>query len=382
MSTPLVRSPFSTALADSCRRYIVSIPVLCNLATLTGFTVIICVVGGQCISAVNDSVSPDVGIVIVALCGMTISFFGFKVLHWYETVAWAPSLVMILIATGCGGSKLADQVAPATPASAGAVLSFGMIVASYMIPWACLASDFTTYFDQRAPAGRIFAYGYLGVVVPTVLLMTLGAAIGGAVPAVPSWSAGYDANLVGGVLAAMLEPAGGFGSFVVVVLALTLLGNVAGTMYSITLNFQTLVPWLARVPRYVFSVIVTAIVIPVAIRAAVGFFENLENLVALIGYWSAAFVGIVVTEHWVFRVADCETYDHEAWNDASLLPVGIAALASGVLSFGLVIPCMDQVWWTGPIAKTTGDIGFEVALILSAILYVPLRWLERKQFGR
>lgn len=369
-------------LSNLRRRYLVSLPVLCNLATLIGFTVIICVVGGQCISAVNNSVSPDVGIVIVALCGMAISFFGFKVLHWYETVAWAPSLLMIAIATGCGGTKLANQVAPATPPTAAAVLSFGMIVASYMIPWACLASDFTTYFDQAAPARRVFAYGYLGVVLPTVPLMTLGAAIGGAVPAVPTWSAGYDANLVGGVLAAMLEPVGGFGSFVVVVLALTLLGNVAGTMYSITLNFQTLVPGLARVPRYVFSIIVTAIVIPVAIRAAVDFFENLENLVALIGYWSAAFVGIVVIEHWVFRGADSEAYDHGVWNDARRLPAGVAAVASAVLSFALVVPCMDQVWWTGPIAKTTGDIGFEVALVLSAALYVPLRWLERKWLGR
>jgi purine-cytosine permease-like protein len=368
--------------ANICRRYLVSLPVLCNLATLIGFTVIICVVGGQCISAVNDSVSPDVGIVIVALCGMAISFFGFKVLHWYETVAWAPSLLMITIATGCGGAKLANQATPTAPPTAAAVLSFGMIVASYMIPWACLASDFTTYFDRAAPAKRVFAYGYLGVVLPTVPLMTLGAAIGGAVPSVPSWSAGYDSNLVGGVLAAMLEPAGGFGGFVVVVLALTLLGNVAGTMYAITLNFQTLVPGLARVPRYIFSIIVTAIVIPVAIRAAVDFFENLENLVSLIGYWSAAFVGIVVTEHWVFRGADSEAYNHVAWNDASLLPMGFAAVASGVLSFGLVVPCMDQVWWTGPIAKTTGDIGFEVAFVLSAALYIPLRWLERKQFGR
>lgn len=364
------------------RRYLVSIPVLCNLATLTGFTVIICVVGGQCIAAVNGSVSPDVGIVIVALCGMTISFFGFKVLHWYETVAWAPSLLMLAVATGLGGSQLRHQAVPAAPASAPAVLSFGMIVASYMIPWACLASDFTTYFHPSAPTRRIFAYGYLGVVIPTVLLMTLGAAIGGAVASVPAWSDGYDANMVGGVLAAMLEPAGGFGQFAVVVLALTLLGNVACTMYAITLNFQTLVPALARVPRYVFSVVVTAVVVPVAIRAAADFFDNLENLVSLIGYWSAAFVGVFGAEHFVFRRGDAAAYAVAAWDDARLLPVGVAAVASAVLSFALVVPCMDQVWWTGPIARTTGDIGFEVAFVLSAGLYVPLRWLERKWFGR
>jgi hypothetical protein len=48
------------------------------------------------------------------------------------------------------------------------------------------------------------------------------------------------------------------------------------------------------------------------------------------------------------------------------------------LSFGLVVPCMSQVWYTGPLAVTTGDIGFEVALVLAPILYLPLRWLELK----
>jgi len=363
-------------------RYLVSIPVLLNLATLTGFCVIICVIGGQCISAVNSNVSANVGIVIVALCAMVISFCGFKILHWYEMVAWAPALLTIVIATGCGGSQLHMQVQPAEPATAAAVLSFGMIVASYMIPWACLASDFTTYFNPAAPSWRIFLYAYLGVVVPTVPLMTLGAAIGGAIPSVPSWEEGYGSNLVGGVLAAMLQRAGGFGSFVVVVLALTLLGNLAGTMYSITLNFQTLVPWLTHVPRYVFSVVVTAVVIPVSIRAAVDFFDNLENFVGLIGYWSAAFVGVVVAEHWVFRKGDCAEYEHAAWNNARMLPTGVPAIVACVLAFGLIVPCMAQIWFTGPIAKTTGDIGFEVALVLTPLLYVPLRWLERRYLGR
>ncbi|KZL70377.1 NCS1 nucleoside transporter (purine-cytosine permease FCY22) [Colletotrichum tofieldiae] len=365
-------------------RYLVSVPVVLNLATLTGFCVIICVVGGQCLSAVtNGALSPHLGIVLIALLSLLISFCGFKVLHFYETYAFVPAVIAIVIATGCGGSKLKQQTEMA-PATAPPVLSFGMIVASYMIPWACIASDLTTYFDPRVQgvSYRVFFYSYLGLVIPTILLMTLGSAIGGAIANVPEWQEGYDQTLVGGVLAAMLSPAGGFGKFVVVILAFTLLGNVSGTMYAITLNFQTLAPWLVGVPRYVFSIIVTAIMIPVAIKAANDFFLNLENFVALIGYWSASFVGIVVAEHFVFRKGDARQYDHHSWNIASSLPSGIAALGAGILSFGLVIPCMAQAWWTGPIAKTTGDIGFEVAFILSALFYIPLRSLERRVLRR
>lgn len=212
--------------------------------------------------------------------------------------------------------------------------------------------------------------------------MILGAAIGGAVPNIPSWSTAYNTTSAGGVLAAMLEPAGGFGKFLVVLLAFSILGNIAGTMYSITLNFQLLLPWLVQIPRFVFSVVITAIVIPVSIFAAKNFFVNLENFIGIIGYWAAAYVAVVVVEHAWFRRSEYSTYDHASWNVAKTLPTGIAALGASALSFALVIPCMAQVWYTGPIAKSTGDIGFEMALVVTALLYVPFRSLEIRLLGR
>ena len=130
-------------------RYLVSVPVLLNLATLTGFVVIICVVGGQCLSAVTDgSLTPNAGIIVIALLSLLISFCGFRVLHLYEGYAWIPAVAAVVIATGCGGRFL-DEQAEREGAAAPAVLNFGMIVASYMIPWAALSSDLTTYFDPK-----------------------------------------------------------------------------------------------------------------------------------------------------------------------------------------------------------------------------------------
>lgn len=229
---------------------------------------------------------------------------------------------------------------------------------------------------------RIFAYTYAGLFLPTVPLMILGAAIGGAIPNIPSWSAAYSSNSAGGVLAAMLSSAGNFGRFIVVLLAFSILGNIAASVYAITLNFQMLLPILVRVPRTVFAIVITIIIIPVAIKAASTFFDSLENFIGVIGYWAAAFVGIVTSEHIVFRKSDCSTYEHKSWNFAEDLPTGVAALGAGVLSFALVVPCMSQIWYTGPIAKITGDIGFEVALVLSVVLYVPFRWAEIRMRGR
>ncbi|GAW16422.1 hypothetical protein ANO14919_058490 [Xylariales sp. No.14919] len=359
-------------------RYIVSVPVVLNLATLTGFCVITCVIGGQCLSAISeDALTPVAGIVIIGVLSLLISFCGYAVLHHYERFAWIPALIAIVIATGSGGSHLSQQV-PTPPATPRGVFSLGMAIASYMIPFSGLASDFTTYLNPKFPSWRLFLYGVAGLTLPTVPLMVLGAAIGGAIANVAAWEQGYEKNSVGGVLAAMLQPVGGFGKFVVVLLSLSLLGNNAATMYSITLNFQVLAPQLLSVPRYVFSLVITAILIPVSIKAAADFFLSLQNFISLIAYWSAAFVAVLITEHVVFRRRRFDTYDHAAWNSASRLPWGAAALAASVLSFALVVPSVDQAWFTGPIAKISGDIGFELAFVTTMVLYLPFRALEKK----
>lgn len=212
--------------------------------------------------------------------------------------------------------------------------------------------------------------------------MALGAAIAGALPNNPAWQEGNEAYGVGGVLTAMLSSAGGFGKFVVVLQCLSLLGNTCSSFYAITLNFQALAPILFKVPRYIFAVIITAIIIPVAIYAYRDFYTSLSNFMSLISYWSASFVGIVITDFVVIRRCRFDSYDLAIWDKGSELPIGIAAIASAVLSLGLVVPCVREEWYTGPIASKTGDIGFEVAFVLSALAYVPLRLLEKKLSGR
>lgn len=130
----------------SLSRYIVSIPVLLNLATLIGFCIMMAVIGGQCLSAVaGGNLSVSVGIVITAVLTLGISFCGFSVLHQFERYAWISALVSIIVAVGCGGKELQKQAVYDSAPTAPNVISYCMIVAGYMIPWACLSSDFTTY---------------------------------------------------------------------------------------------------------------------------------------------------------------------------------------------------------------------------------------------
>ncbi|KUJ15183.1 uncharacterized protein LY89DRAFT_783384 [Mollisia scopiformis] len=362
--------------------YCVSIVAILNLISVVGFTVIAIIISGQTLSAVSDGkMTITVGIVLTGLLGMVVSFCGYSVLHLFNKYSWAITIISIVIAVGCGGHHFSDPV-PTEPAAASTILSFGCLVAGFTLPFAGIMSDFAVYYSPEAPTKRMFWYVYVGQNLPTILLMILGAAIGAVVPNVESWNDGYNSYSAGGVLEAMLRPAQGFGKFIAVLLAFSLIGNVAASMYTISLNFQALATPLARVPRSIYTIITTAIMIPVGIKAAESFFNSLENFLGIVSYWPGAFGAIVTLEHFYFRKGDASTYDQAIWKDRSRLPPGIAAISAGILSFGIIVPCMDTVWFVGPIAQTTGDIGFETGFVVTALLYVPFRTLERHIFGR
>ena len=95
----------------------------------------------------------------------------------------------------------------------------------------------------------------------------------------------------------------------------------------------------------------------------------------------ATWLSATLIEHFYFRKGNFALYDIQSWNVPPQLPLGVAALGSCILSFALVIPSMNQVLYTGPIARKTGDIGFEVATVVTALLYLPLRQFEKRWRG-
>ncbi|KAF5392918.1 hypothetical protein D9757_001063 [Collybiopsis confluens] len=361
--------------------YGVILPCVLNMINMFGFCILNAILGGQTLASVaNGNLTWTAGIVIVVVISLALSFCGYSILTWYERIAWFPVLVVYLVALGLGGKNFKD-VPPSAPADAPTILSFASALAGFVITYSPLASDFTIYFSPKVSSAKIFWYTYLGLFVPIASVQCLGAAAAAAAPAVPTWAQGYDNSNVGGLLQAMLSPVGNFGNFLTVLLSLSVAGNIAATFYSISLNIQLFIPILIVVPRFVFSIVATAI-----------FYDTLTNFLGLIGYWCSAFIAVVLFEHLIFRKrqktaetassaesspsTSFDSYRIESWNVPRLLPSGIAAIAAGVASFGLVVPCMSQIWFTGPIAEKTGDIGFEMAFVVTAVLYVPFRALE------
>ena len=127
--------------------FLITIPLLLNAATVTGFTLISAIVGGQAIASLNpDNVSITVGIVITCLVSFVASLMGYKALHWWERWTWIPNLISLVIAVGCGGKYLHLQ-SEFPPATAASVLSYGGLIAGYFITFGGTVSDYTLYHD-------------------------------------------------------------------------------------------------------------------------------------------------------------------------------------------------------------------------------------------
>ncbi|KAF8804565.1 hypothetical protein BYT27DRAFT_7234511 [Phlegmacium glaucopus] len=328
-----------------------------NVFSSQSFLILNCIIGGQTLATVSHKLDDTLGIVIIGL----ISFVNF---------VWIPNVIAFPVLLGVAGRHLNPTTFLAVPPpSAAQIISFGSLVASSIISWCAFTPDYGVYHDAKASIMKIFIYSYLGFLLPMLAWNMIRAAFAAATPSIPSWITGFqEGSNVGGLLAAVLAPAGGFGKFLLVLIALSTSSACAPTIYTF-------------VPRYVFTVMSTAILIPLAIIGAGHFYTVLVNILSVIGYWSTIFAAIILTEHFLFCKNNFNSYQIQDWDKPSKLPIGIAALLSFLGGFGIVIPSMSQVWYIGPIAKAgTGDIGVLTGAVVGAALYVILRALEKRIF--
>ncbi|PWZ01160.1 hypothetical protein BCV70DRAFT_90631 [Testicularia cyperi] len=367
-----------------------SIICLLNGATMLGYCILNSIVGGQTLAAVSSksngtsTLTPDVGIVIAALISLVVSFSGIRVLHYFERFFWLPVLICFLVLIGeAGTGPQGLHVASNQPEpTSRAVLGLAAIVAGFVISWSALVSDVSHYLRPDVSPHKLFWSVYCGFFFSCVPFIMIGAAFACSSYDNPEWADALSVSsgqLFQLILAGKL---GNFGKFLVVLLALSVSGNISATIYSFGLTFQTMIPRLSMVPRFVWPLFAIAIVLPLAIVGHEKFYETLTDFTAVLGYWSSLYVGVVFADHVVIRKRRYESYNTAIWDNWSKLPLGLAAIGASAISLAVVVPSIDQVWFTGPIAARAGDLGFETGLVASFLLYIPLRLLEVHFFSR
>ncbi|RKK67529.1 hypothetical protein BFJ69_g14432 [Fusarium oxysporum] len=331
------------------------------------FGIVASVRGGQTLASVNPrTLSIEGGIAIILLIACFIGFMGYKVLHGFARYAWIPAAFGLVILIGCAGDRLHQQ-APSR-------ISFA---------WGGIIGDYACYMPMKAPRFRLAFYFLSGFGVIFSLLMILGAALGGAALMIPTWATALERGGTGAVVGEILiSRLGGFGRFVLTILALIVVITSARDIYSISLAAQAVVPYLERVYRAILALITTGVLIGVAIPASKSFISSLSALVSILSYTSRTMVTTFLIEWFWFRRTNPDGMDPAIWDDGKALPSGIPAIATFVIDWGPIVCGMDTVWLRGPLAEIVGDLGWELAIITAIVVYIPLRTLEIKYRGR
>jgi NCS1 nucleoside transporter family len=354
-----------------------SIMAIFNVAACLGWSTVNVIVGGQVVAALSNGAIPQqVGILVITILTTLVSIYGYKYIHRYERYAWIPMAMIFFLLLLVSGSKM--SIIPTPPlnvAELASFVSFGGAVYGFATGWSSYASDYNVKQPETFSAKRVFWLTFLGVAIPCISLEIFGMAL------TTAFSGGLG---IGDLLTRAARPLGGFGTFLLVLLALSIVANNIPNDYSLGLSMQVLGRPLQRINRAVWALIGSVIYVLIAEAAATNFNQTLSNFLLLIAYWLGPWCIILIVEHFVFRRG---RYNVEDWNTRSKLPVGWAAILSTLVGFGGILLGAAQVYYIGPLAHTLGgqygmDIGFELGLIFAGGTYLLLRRMELAQTRR
>ncbi|CAI7570138.1 unnamed protein product [Penicillium glandicola] len=359
---------------------------LLNIIIMLGYGMVDSIVGGQVLSAVaGNDMTVSVGVVIIVIVSWIVVLFGMRIFHVYERWAWIPQLIAAFVLVGSAGPKFdTSLVSTGSPQTVAANrLSFLSICLSSSVAWAPAGADFYVYFPPNTKKWKTFIMTFLGVGMSMTFANLVGVGLGSGVATNPDWEAA-DSISSGALILAGYNGLGNFGKFLGVLVSLgQIANNVPGT-YSASLGFQMLGRYPAKIPRWVWTCVGVIIYLVCALVGQNNLSDIFEDWLALMGYWVCIYLVIALEEHFIFRPS--RGFDWEDWADRSKLPLGLAALAAFLIGWIGSIISMNQIYFTGPIAKMVGDSGSDLGIWVGSawamVTYPGLRWLELKKFNR
>lgn len=370
--------------------YTIKFPAFINLVACIGWTAVNTIVSAQLLNSINNGALPAwAGCLIITLITLCVTFFGYKVVHAFEKWAWIPNLIIfVIIAVRLAKSKRFTYGEMGSgPTTAGNVLSFGATIYGFATGWTSLAADYTSYKPKNTSKWGIYFSVLVGLNFPLMFAMILGAAMATGTLSDPAWAESYANNSVGGLFHQVLvkDSLHGFGSFCIVVLALSTVSNNTPNLYSLGLTAQTFWEGLRKVPRAIWTVAGSGVSLAICIPGYMYFEDVMHNFMNMIGYWLAIYTAISVSDHIVFRKG-FKGYVVDDFDKPNKLPPGIAAGFAFACGAAGVCIGMSQKWWTGPLAKKIGefggDIGFELGFGFALVTYLCTRPLEKSYFKR
>ncbi|CAK7914316.1 vitamin B6 transporter Tpn1p [[Candida] anglica] len=397
---------------------------LVSILGVMGWSVVNSVVGGQILSSLSDGKIPlYAGIIIIAGVSFIVATCGIKQLMRFEAFLAIPVNVSFLLLYVAASSKykyLSNADAPAIANDSkmiqGNWLSFFSLCYSVTSTWGSIASDYYILFPETTSDVQIFSITFFGIFIPTTYVSILGLLLGNIALNHEPWAELYAQYGMGGLLTEAYKPWGGGGKFLVVLLFMSLVSNNIINTYSAAFGAQLAGVGFAKVPRWIWAIVGTAVYFVCALVGRNKFATILGNFLPMIGYWTSMYFIILLEENQIFRtdrfihlytkefpngtdtiveetskrsiLAAKQTrrnqhYNFSIWNDYDSLTHGFAATSAFIIGATGAAVGMSQAYWVGPIAeKCGGDIAMWLCMGFSGLVYPVLRYFELKKFGR
>lgn len=393
--------------------WFVKIVALVAIIGVVGWSVTNSVLGGQILKSVSDDKCPlEVGIVIVAAVSVVVSIYGIKQLLRVETLLSVPILISFLLMYISSSNKysvLTLSKSLGDPRTIkGHQLSFFALAYSVTSTWGSIASDYYLVFPETASDLEVFTITFFGILLPTTFTSVIGTLLGNIAYVDATWNLVYEHVGLGGLLNQAFVSWGKGARLFPVLLFLSLITNNIINSYSAAFGIQLAAVHLARVPRFIWVIFVTAVYLVAALVGRNHFSEILGNFLPMIGYWISIYFILLVEENLIFRTkylyhlytreqeveSDNENpkfsrkqyYNWTIWNDYDRLTNGYAAILASLCGVAGAIVGMNQTYYVGPIGRKIGndggDLGMWLAMAFAGVSYPTLRYIELKVYGK
>ncbi|CAI6095036.1 unnamed protein product [Clonostachys chloroleuca] len=363
-----------------------------NIITQIGWAIVNDLSGTSILYDVGDGKLPSaVCVVIIGLIAIIVAALGYKYIHIYERYSWIFMCICFAILAGFGAKEFVNLPMGTGQTELSAVLGFGTVIFGFEISWVPIAADYNVYMEEHTSDWAVFGCAYGGLFVGQFFVEVLGAAIGTLILSPDArFQEAYGRAGMGGLMGAVFAGHGdgvrGLGKLVEAILSLSTAAVIVCGIYSIGLSAQLTSEKALRVPRIIWSLLGGIIFLVCAIAGRDHLEAVMTNFLNMCAYYLTPLTAVILVEHLVWHRG--WNYNLEAWNDRNQLPFGIAASISAIVGTVVALMCMSQTWWIGPIALAIGgseagtDISWMLALGVTTVLYIPLRYWELRKWGR
>ncbi|CAF1428844.1 unnamed protein product [Adineta ricciae] len=375
--------------------YGASVISILSVISALGWSAVNVITGAQVLRVVFDYEIPlTVGILLIAIIVIIVSFAGYEWIHIYEKYAWIPvfiayCFVAILSVNDIQHSQevylnRTRTMYKRNTWNTNGMLSFGASCTAGAMSWSVLAADYNTYLSEDANQMKIFLFTYFGNFFGIIPLEFLGTAVYTGTYTNEQWAYAYQVDNAGGLLGATLASLGIFAKILLILFSFSAIACTIPNIYSFSLSAQAISPIFQRIPRMYYVIVGTLMYTTLAIVAAQNFNKVLVSFMDIVSGFASIYIVVLLEEHFIFRRYSYKNYDFNSWNDRKALPISFAAISAGVVGVIGFVLGMSQDWYQGPISKMfsnngaaqSPNLGFLCALTFTAITFPLFRCIE------